>query len=90
MRFFYSTFEGPLYTIYQKEVIPGLIEYYNKISDSQLKSAVAQAKKIVASFKDKEHYSSFIFFATKNEYLSYYKRKQREIAISTQGYNFFR
>jgi len=87
---FYSTFEGPLYTIYQKEVIPALLEFYNKSNDAQLKPANIHARRIVSSFKDKEHFSYFLSCATKNEYLSHYKRKQRDLANSTQSYNFFR
>jgi hypothetical protein len=69
MERYYQEFECPMYRKYKKQLIPFAIRFYKGLNKSSLDYI-----KVYVNYM-KPHYTKFLFFETRRQYVDYYERK---------------
>lgn len=81
---FYSLCKPPPHKLYQKVILPLLIEFYTNITESMLKKVNQQMKRILSKVKS-ESKNEFLFLPTKCDYLLHYKLRLKEEININEG-----
>jgi hypothetical protein len=83
---YHKAYFGPLYKVYQKELIPVLISFYNHLTNTSLEYVNNHIRKILNATKE-GHMGEFLFLGTKKQYLSYYKELSRNFKNLNESNN---
>lgn len=88
---YHKCFGAPNFKVYHNEVVPLLVDFYNRLPDGALKLISKQLQRVLLNLK---HWTdNFTLFYTKQEYITHYRdatRKMRNLSESTNPSLFIR